>query len=307
VLERIATEIGTPLRGCPCAPGAEAVTLSPARIGLWDRYGGSMPSGWTRWLLEQFEFPFELIYAPELDKGGLRDKLDVLILVDGAYGASARGGPDGARAGGGDQPEETSAATANQNGRQDSDLYRNQRGTITAARTVPRLKAFLEEGGTILAIGSSTRLGRELGLPLGNHLAEVGKNGSERPLPAEKFYVPSSVLRMRVDPASTLAWGLGDEVDVMFSASPTFRLTTSSEGASLRPVGWFDTRTPLRSGWAWGQDYLDGGLAIIDTLIGRGRLALFGPQVLFRGQSHGTFKLIFNGIVQAVVDEKRTE
>ena len=44
-----------------------------------------MPSGWTRWLLEQFEFPFQLVYAPELDKGGLRDKFDVLILVDGAY------------------------------------------------------------------------------------------------------------------------------------------------------------------------------------------------------------------------------
>jgi hypothetical protein len=105
VLEKIAAEIGTPLRGTPCAPGAEAVVLRPARVGLWDRYGGSMPSGWTRWLLEQFEFPVQLIYAPELDKGQLRDKLDVLILVDGAYGAPARGGPDGARArgaGGGD-------------------------------------------------------------------------------------------------------------------------------------------------------------------------------------------------------------
>jgi hypothetical protein len=230
-----------------------------------------------------------------------------LILVDGAYGAPARGGPDGARAGGGDQPEEAGTAAANQNGRPDSDPYRNQRGTIATARTVPQLKAFLEEGGTILAIGSSTRLGRELGLSLSNHLAEVDKNGSEQPLPAEKFYVPSSVLRMRVDPASALAWGLGDEADVMFSASPTFRLTTGFEAAHLRPVAWFDTRAPLRSGWAWGQEHLDGGLAIIDAQVGKGRLALFGPQVLFRGQSHGTFKLVFNGIVQAVVDEKRTD
>ena len=95
LLEKIAAEIGTPFRGSPAAPGPEAVALKPARIGLWDRYGGSMPSGWTRWLLEQFEFPFQLVYAPELDKGGLRDKFDVLILVDGAYRRAA--GPGGGR------------------------------------------------------------------------------------------------------------------------------------------------------------------------------------------------------------------
>jgi hypothetical protein len=102
---------------------------------------------------------------------------------------------------------------------------------------------------------------------------------------------------------------MGDAADVMFSASPTFRLTggSGSDAARIRPVGWFDTRTPLRSGWAWGQEHLDGGLAIIDAKVGKGRLALFGPQVLFRGQPHGTFKLVFNGIVQAAADEEPTE
>ena len=72
-------------------------------------------------------------------------------------------------------------------------------------------------------------------------------------------------------------------------------------------MGWFDTKTPLRSGWAWGQEHLEGGVAIIDARVGKGRLALFGPQVLFRAQPHGTFKFVFNGIVQSVVDEKRSE
>jgi hypothetical protein len=30
--------------------------------------------------------------------------------------------------------------------------------------------------------------------------------------------------------------------------------------------------------------------------VGKGQLYLFGPEVLFRGQSHGTFKFFFNGI-----------
>jgi len=286
ILEKIAAEIGTPFQGSSVCPGAEAVLLKTPRVGLWDRYGGSMPSGWTRWLLEQFEFPFQRIYTQELNEDGLRDKFDVLIFVDGAY--VVRGNP-----GSGEEGTGTAA-----NGRSST----NPRGNISAS-SLPSLKAFLEAGGTILTIGSSTRLGRELGLPLENHLAELDGNGRERPLAPEKFYVPSSVLRVRVDPSNPLAWGLEDEVDVMFSASPTFRLTNGAKTESVRRVGWFDRKTPLRSGWAWGQERLEGGIAIIDAQIGKGRLALFGPQVLFRGQPHGTFKLVFNGIVQSAVSE----
>ena len=43
-------------------PGGELVKLRMPRIGLWDTYGGSMPSGWTRWIFEQYEFPFEVVF-----------------------------------------------------------------------------------------------------------------------------------------------------------------------------------------------------------------------------------------------------
>jgi hypothetical protein len=301
LLETIAGELGTPFQGTSTPPLHGLVALRTPRIGLWDRYGGSMPSGWTRWILEQFEFPFRVVYAPELDKGNLREAFDVLILVDGAYGA--RGGADPSRSGTGDQTDESRADTATERPAGENDPYRNQRGNLTASTTVPQLKRFLEGGGTVLAIGSSTRLGRELGLPVSDHLAEVDEQDRERPVPPEKFYVPPSVLRIRVDPTNPLAWGLGEELDVMFASSPAFRLTGDDPVKNLWKVGWFEGKSPLRSGWAWGQERLDGGIAIIDATVGKGRLALFGPQVLFRGQSHGTFKLVFNGIVQSVVEE----
>jgi hypothetical protein len=273
------------------------VKLNTARVALWDRYGGSMPSGWTRWLLEQFEFPFQVVYAPDLDKGALRDRFDVLILADGAMAGRGVTRP---RAGGGDQPPEGGSANEGSIPEQ----YRGRVGNITTATTVPQLRKFLEAGGTILTVGSSTSLGKELGLPLANHLVEKGsKEGEERPLPAEKFYVPPSVLRVRVDPAEPLAWGIGPDVDVMFSASPTFRLGDGSERSGLKRVAWFDGKTPLRSGWAWGQEHLDGGVAIVDARVGKGRLVLFGPQILFRAQPHGTFKFLFNGIIRASASE----
>jgi hypothetical protein len=285
-LERIATELGTSFRGSPAAPGKEAVAIKPVRIGLWDRYGGSMPSGWTRWLLEKFEFPFQVVFAPELDKGGLREKYDVLIFVDGAIGEAGGGGKKGF---GGGRVDEDSLP----------DEYRGRQGSITKEKTVPKLREFLEAGGTILAIGSSTALSRQLELPLANQLTSREADGAEKPLPREKYYVPTSVLRVRVDTTHPLAWGLGEQVDVTFANSPTFRIPESAGMNGAKRVAWFDSKKPLRSGWAWGQEYLEGGVAVAEANVGKGRLVLFGPQILFRAQPHGTFRFLFNGIVQA--------
>jgi hypothetical protein len=298
LLERIAAEVGTSFRGSDASPGTQAQAVNEVRIGLWDRYGGSMPSGWTRWILEQFEFPFQRVYAPELDKGDLNKKFDVLVFVDGAMsgrgGRSGRGGNRGAGAAGGDP----GAGQGPEEGNIPAEYY-GQRGNITAATTIPQLKKFMEAGGTVITIGSSTSLYRELGLPMANFLVEVGEDGEEHPLPAEKYYVPSSVLRVRVDTASPLALGMNDHVDVMFSNSPTFRFTSKAQTETLHNVAWFDSKTPLRSGWAWGEKYLEGGITIADARVGQGRLILFGPEILFRGQPHGTFKFFFNGLVQS--------
>jgi hypothetical protein len=270
-LEKLAAELGTRFTGVTAAPGAEAVPVKPVRVGLWDRPGGSMPSGWTRWVLERFEFPFQVVYPPQLDRGGLRESFDVLIFVDGAIPPPAAAPPKAAR------PPAP--------------------GRGVSAVTVPHLAEFVKEGGTILTIGSSTTLATHLGLPVPTHLAVQDAAGKERPLPRDRFYVPASVLRVRTDPAHPLAWGLGGEVDVMFSASPVFRVPAG--GKDVGRVAWFDGKAPLRSGWALGQEHLDGGTAIADVKVGRGRLVLFGPEILFRAQPHGTFKFLFNGIVRA--------
>ena len=90
---------------------------------------------------------------------------------------------------------------------------------------------------------------------------------------------------------------MDEQVDVMFAGSPVFKLP---EGAKeLKRVAWFDGKEPLRSGWAWGQATLDGGVAIAEAEVGKGKLVLCGPQILFRGQPHGTFKFLFNALTRA--------
>src|SRR5205823_2073436 len=84
LLEKLAAELGTSFVGSAEAPGTEAAASQPVRIALVDRFGGSMTSGWTRWLLERFEYPFKVVTADELAEGGLAKNFDVLVLVEEA-------------------------------------------------------------------------------------------------------------------------------------------------------------------------------------------------------------------------------
>jgi len=135
-----------------------------------------------------------------------------------------------------------------------------------------------------------------MGLPIGNHLIERSPDGSERQIPTEKYYVPGSVLRVAVDNTAPIAHGIDRQLDVFFDNSPVFSLDPDAALKGVRPVAWFDTAAPLRSGWAYGQGYLNGGVEVIDASVGRGRLFLFAPEITFRAQPHGTFKFLFNGI-----------
>jgi hypothetical protein len=164
-------------------------------------------------------------------------------------------------------------------------------GSVTRERTVPQLRAFLEAGGRIVTIGSSTALAAALELPVTDHLVENGRS-----LPDEKYYVPGSLLQVALDTTATITAGMPARADVMFDNSPVFRLAPDAAARGVRVIGRFDTDAPLRSGWAWGQSYLKDGVAIAEATVGRGVVYLFGPEILFRAQPHGTFKLFFNGL-----------
>ncbi len=286
-LQKMAAELGLNFEATAARPSGEMFKLRPLRIGLWDRYGGSMPSGWTRWLLERYEFPFKVVYPQMLDGGQLASKFDVLIFTGGAIplrDPQGGGSPEESLFSRMPKPEDIPAE------------FRGWLGYVTVAKTVPELRKFLEAGGTIVTIGSSTSLGYHAGLPIANALMEKSADGSERPLSREKYYTPGSVLQVSVDNTNPLAYGLPAKLDVFFDNSPVFRLKPESQLKGVKPVAWFDTDKPLRSGWAWGQKYLQDGVAVIDASVDKGKLFLFGPEIVFRAQPHGTFKFLFNAI-----------
>ncbi len=340
LVEKAAAELGVSFQAAASAPAAiasagaasnptnaAASKLRLPRIGLYDQYGGSMPSGWTRLILEEFEFPYEVVFPPMLDAGGLRDKYDVLVFNGGGVpsvgaggrggrggrgggaaaqgapaattpaggrGAGARGGPAGGPAGGRAAGAGQAPSTGGSSGRGSftpqpiPEEYRRRQGSVTAS-TMEEIRAFVEAGGALVAIGSAAmNAALQFDLPVSNKLAGIGR---------EDYYVPASVLRVAVDPAQPLAHGLSSQVDVLFNNNPVFTLGDDAAARGVRRVAWFADGAPLRSGWAWGATHLDQGTQAIDASVGAGRLFLFAPEILFRSQPHGTFKFFFNALL----------
>ena len=262
------------------------IPVKTRRIALWDTYGGSMSAGWVRWILEQHQFTFSLLYAKEIDLGNLKSKYDVIVFMGGAIpglkGQTVSRDDSFER-----EPKESDIPTE----------YHAQMGKITE-KSIPSLKAFLEAGGDIVTIGSSANLAYHLGLPVRNALVEMVA-GKERNLPGEKFYIPGSVMQVAVDPDTRANWGMSTKADVYFGMSPVFKLQPDAIAQQVvKPLAWYASDKTLRSGWAFGQAYLQDGVAAFEAKVGAGKLFVYGPEITFRGQTHSTFKLLFNQLYQ---------
>ncbi len=283
ILEKASTELSLQVISASKRPVSLSRKISPLRTAVWDTYGGSIAAGWLKWIMEQHHFSFKTIYAKEINSGNLRKKYDVIIFVGGAIPSltsSERFTP----------PRDTTKL---------KDIpaeYRSRWGRISADTSIAELKKFMEVGGSVVTIGRSTSLAYHLKLPVTNALVEMS-NGKLVPLPSEKFYVPGSVMRVRIDSSLSSGWGMGSKADVIFDSSPVFRITPDAVSQiKVKPIAWFDSDQSLRSGWAWGQQYLLNGVAAFEAPVGAGKLYAFGPEIIFRAQTYSTFKLLFNSL-----------
>ena len=240
-----------------------------------------MSSGWLRWIFEQYHFPFKLIYAKQIDSVNLNDSYDVLVFVEGAIPALKNEGSFSYEERAPkleDVPKE----------------FQHTLGNISVNKSIPALNKFLQNGGKIVTIGSSANLAYHVNAPVRNALVEMVA-GKEKALPGEKFYIPGSVLQVALDHNNESNWGMNGTADVYYNASPVFKLLPDAIAQKqITPLAWYASANTLRSGWAFGQAYLQDGVAAFETNVGKGKLTVFGPEITFRAQTHGNFKLLFN-------------
>jgi len=245
------------------APAAKSIRLRAPRTALYQPWGGNADEGWTRWLLEQYEFPFTTIHPEDVRQGGAAKKFDVIIFPD--MGAQQ--------------------ILAGQTGRNVTPEYK---GGIEASG-LKALRDFIESGGTIITMGRSSTLPMEkFAAPFRDALQGVSR---------ENFICPGSVVRVFVDNTHPIGYGMKAEADAYFVNSMALDPSPSFSTMQSSIVVRFPNSDILRSGWLTGESYLVNKAGVAEVRLGKGRMVLVPLRVQNRAQPHGTFKLLFNAIL----------
>jgi hypothetical protein len=153
---------------------------------------------------------------------------------------------------------------------------------------VDNLEAFVRAGGTLVA------LDRAASLPLSAFDLPV-RDVTAR-LRTGEFFVPGTVVRIDVDPSNPLAYGMPAEASAFLIRSPAFEVEGAVAG---RVAARYPAKDLLMSGWLLGERVLAARTAVVSLPLGRGSIALLAIGVEHRGQTHGTFKFLFNSLLNS--------
>jgi hypothetical protein len=271
VLDRVAKELH--LDVYPLAEAvADTLPVRPLRVGLYQRFwGGNIDEGWTRWLLEQFEFPFRTIRDDDIKGPALHEALDVILLPNDSTALITGEGLD-------EEDLDHSAVYP--------PAYRSGIGQDGVAA----LKRFVEAGGTLITFNASCAFAIDA---FGLHVRNVVENVS-----AKDFFCPGSTLRTRVSLDHPLGYGMPEESLVLFWDSPAFDILPSESNQRYEIIVHYPEREILKSGWLIGEEKLPRKAAMVAAHVGKGQVVLIGFRVQHRAQTHGTFKLLFNALLR---------
>ena len=262
-----ATRLGLHIVALDVTPTTPRVAVKAPRVGLYSAWGGNMDEGWTRWILEQYEFRYSTIRDADIRAGDLRTRFDVIVLPDATYASMMSGQAPGT------MPAEMVGGMS--------------------PRGVQHLYTFVADGGTLVTLDTAAELPlATFGLPIRNPL--TGLRNSE-------FFIPGTLLRVRIDNRQPVAWGMPSDVAGFFSNSPAFDVGYTGRGArqateGVTVAGTYATEDLLMSGWLLGERHLAGRAAVVTAQIERGRAVLLGFRVQHRAQPPATFKLLFNSL-----------
>jgi hypothetical protein len=243
------------------APAAKDAgkAVKPQRVGLYRPWTASIDEGWTRWILEQFQFPFTNLYNADIVNGHLREHYDVIVIPD----IAERQIIDGFRPG--TVPPRYAGGLGEEG--------------------VQELRDFVTDGGTLITFNNASMFAvNQFKLPVTNVLASL------RP---DQFFCSGCLVNVHIEDAkNALTAGLEPDTTVMFERGPAFDTKTDFKGTVL--ARYVKERSPLKSGYLAGPDHLQGKAAALVADYGKGKVLLLGFKPQWRGQSHAAYKFFFN-------------
>ena len=267
-MNSLTEELNLPMRGIDRQLNTKTHSLKAPKVALYQSWSASSDEGWTRWLLEQYEFPSVNIHDAEVRAGNLKKRFDVIIIP-------------------------SMSASAIVDGHEKGTMPSRYVGGITEGGA-ENIKTFVEEGGTLVTLNRGCLFALDkMGLPVNDALKNL--RGSRGRYTAE-FACPGSILRMEFDTKHPVAYGMPEEGAGMFYRSTAFDIFPSFEKKQAFAIAKYSGKDLLMSGYLLGEKYLQNKTAAVDVPLGEGRVILLGFPVQNRAQTHGTFKLLFNSL-----------
>lgn len=258
-----ATELSVVAERTSARTSAGAVA-APARIGLYKAAPGNMDQGWTEWLFDTYGFDYTLVSPADVRAGNLADRFDVIVIA-----SQSIGGPPGAARRG--APVDSAAAAA---------------ARAESAALVSGFDTFVRGGGTVVAWGRGSNSAIDaLRLPVRDVVQGLSRN---------EFFTGISLMQVATDTRHPLMAGMPGKADVVVGNSPVFTTLDGFQGTVL--ASYARDGSPLRSGWVNGVERMQGGAAAVDVKHGEGHVVLIAFQPQWRGQPHGTFRVVFNSL-----------
>jgi hypothetical protein len=252
----------------PDQPGVTAKQFGPSwttpvkspRIAVYQPWVPSMDEGWTRLVLEKFDIPYTTVHNGEIRAGELRTRFDSLLIPS------------------------IDAKTV-KNGYASNETAPEYVGGL-GSEGIAALREFITGGGTLVCLENACEFAiNELDLPVKNVV---------KGLSTSDFYAPGSILRANAVPGHRLTQGVPEELYVYFDRSMAFDVKSDgTTGVALR----YASANPLESGWLLGPARIQGKAALVKVGLGSGSVVLFGFPPQHRGQPHGTFRLLFNALL----------
>jgi hypothetical protein len=292
-LESLAAKLHLPISSVDAAPSGELWAVHSARVGLFKPWVASMDEGWTRFVLENYEFPLATMSNEKIRSGQFTDEVDVLLFPDVSPAIIGTGEPaEGSRyrRRWSPMPPEYSGGIDTFPKTEDtSETAKNGADKITGGK---RIKKWVQSGGTVVALDSSSQYFIDLfELPVSDVLEKVDR---------DDFNCPGSTLRVKMNLESPLSFGMRAQEAIYFAGSPAFQTRVPDARFGRKVIARYpdDDKDILISGYLEGGDLLERKAAVVEFTVGKGRVILIGFRAQHRAQPLRTFKLLFNTLYE---------
>ncbi len=277
-MEAVARDLGLSVKASEGksqnAEGKSEFVFRAPRVAMYQPWtGGNMDEGWTRWVLEQYEFNLTSIHNADIRAGKLREKFDAIIIAD-------------------QSPRDIL------NGFDSTAIRPEYRGGIGESG-LEHLKQFVADGGTLVTMGNACDLAIER-MPIPVHDLKKG-------LSRDQHFAPGTILKLEVDTTNPIGYGMAANTFGFYINSPFFQVSEGFNSQRTSIIARYPNMDVIASGWLKGEELMAGRAAVVSIDMNPGRVVLFGLRPQHRAQTHATFPMLFNALFLSAPKDAQTK